>query len=142
MKLLLDTHVLVWAESLDQRLGPETRALLLDPAHTLLVSPVTTLELSRLIALSRLTLRKPLRDWFESAKQHLGFEDAPLTDQAAIDSYQLPARFTRIPPTVCSLPPQGNSTAHSSLPTTSFSRSLLSKPTMPGGKVIPAPPLW
>jgi PIN domain nuclease of toxin-antitoxin system len=34
MNLLLDTHVLVWAESLDQRLGPETRALLLDPANS------------------------------------------------------------------------------------------------------------
>ena len=97
MKLLLDTHVLVWAESLDQRLGPETRALLLDPSHTLLVSPITTLELSRLIALSRLTLRKPLRDWFESARQHLGFEDAPFTHRGAIDSYELPDPFHKDP---------------------------------------------
>ena len=97
MKLLLDTHVLVWAESLDQRLGPETRDLLLDPAHTLLVSPVTTLELSRLIALSRLTLRKPMRDWLEAARQDLGFEDAPLTHQAAIDSYELPSPFHKDP---------------------------------------------
>ena len=97
MKLLLDTHVLVWAESLDQRLGPITRAMLLDTSHTLLVSPITTLEISRLIALSRLTLRKPLRDWLESAKQHLGFEDAPFTHRAAIDSYELPDPFHKDP---------------------------------------------
>lgn len=97
MNLLLDTHVLVWAESLDQRLGPETRSLLLDPANTLLVSPITTLELSRLIALSRLSLRKPLRDWLHTARQHLGFDDAPLTHQAAIDSYELPGNFHKDP---------------------------------------------
>lgn len=73
MNLLLDTHVLVWAESLDQRLGPETRALLLDPSNTLLVSPMTTLELSRLIALSRLNLRKTLHDWLVIARQNFGF---------------------------------------------------------------------
>jgi PIN domain nuclease of toxin-antitoxin system len=50
MKLLLDTHVFVWAESLVERPGHDARGILLDPANTLLVSPVTTLELSRLIS--------------------------------------------------------------------------------------------
>lgn len=97
MNLLLDTHVLVWAESLDQRLGPETRALLLDPANSLLVSPITTLELSRLIALSRLNLQKPLHDWLVIARQHLGFEDARFTHRAAITSYELPGNFHKDP---------------------------------------------
>lgn len=97
MILLLDTHVLVWAESLDDRLGPRTRALLLDPANTLLVSPVSTLELSRLIALSRLVLRKSLLDWLSSAREHLGFQDAPFSHPAAIDSYQLPGDFQKDP---------------------------------------------
>ena len=97
MNLLLDTHVLVWAESLDQRLGPETRSLLLDPANTLLVSPVTTLELSRLIALSRLNLQKSLHDWLVIARQNLGFEDARPTHRIAIESYQLPGNFHKDP---------------------------------------------
>ena len=97
MNLLLDTHVLIWAESLDDRLGPQTRAMLLDSSNTLLVSPITTLELSRLIALSRLMLRKSLQDWLGSAKQHLAFQDAPFTHSAAIDSYQLPAAFHKDP---------------------------------------------
>lgn len=97
MNLLLDTHVLVWAESLEQRLGPQTRALLLDPANTLLVSPITSMEMSRLIALSRLKLRKSLQDWFTSAKRNLGFQDAPFTHSAAIESYQLPAGFHKDP---------------------------------------------
>lgn len=97
MNLLLDTHVLVWAESLDDRLGPETRALLLDPSHTLLVSPVTALELSRLISLARLNLRKPLADWLAAARGHLGFEDAPFTHEVAIESYELPGTFHKDP---------------------------------------------
>lgn len=97
MNLLLDTHVLVWAESLEQRLGPETQALLLDPANTLLVSPITTLELSRLIALCRLTLGKPLHDWLVIARQHLGFEDARFTHRTAIASNQLPGDFHKDP---------------------------------------------
>jgi PIN domain nuclease of toxin-antitoxin system len=97
MQLLLDTHVLVWSESLVERLGPETRALLLDPTHTLLVSPVTALELSRLISLSRLNLRKPLADWLSAARRNLDFREVALTHAMAIKSYQLPGSFHKDP---------------------------------------------
>jgi PIN domain nuclease of toxin-antitoxin system len=97
MKLLLDTHVLVWAESLEDRLGPETRTLLLNPNHTLLLSPITALELSRLISLSRLSLRKPLTEWLSAARQHLELKDAALTDAIAIESYELPGNFHKDP---------------------------------------------
>jgi PIN domain nuclease of toxin-antitoxin system len=97
MKLLLDTHVLIWAESLPERLGPEARALLLNPENTLLVSPITTLELSRLIALSRLHLRKSLTDWLTDARKHLFFEDAHFSHHAAIESYELPGDFHKDP---------------------------------------------
>ncbi len=97
MNLLLDTHVLVWAESLEERLGPQTRALLLDPSNTLLVSPVTTLELARLISLAQLTLRKPLADWLDAARLHLAFEDALFTHSVAMESYSLPGAFHKDP---------------------------------------------
>jgi PIN domain nuclease of toxin-antitoxin system len=97
MHLLLDTHVLVWAESLPDRLGPRTRERLLDPANSLLVSPITTLELARLIALSRLSLKKPLSEWLATARRHLGFHDASLTHETAIESYTLPGEFHKDP---------------------------------------------
>ncbi|HSP42655.1 MAG TPA: type II toxin-antitoxin system VapC family toxin [Luteolibacter sp.] len=97
MKLLLDTHVLVWAESMDHRLGPATRGLLLDSANTLLVSPVTSLELARLVAMSRLTLGKPLGEWFSIARRHLGFDDAPFLHDEALESYDLPGSFHKDP---------------------------------------------
>jgi PIN domain nuclease of toxin-antitoxin system len=55
------------------------------------------LELSRLIALSRLQLRKSLMDWFTCARLHLAFQDAPFSHSAAIDSYQLPDPFHKDP---------------------------------------------
>lgn len=95
MKLLLDTHVLVWAESLDEHLGPQTRTLLINPANTLLVSPVSSLELSRLISLSRLVLRNSLQEWLEQAHKHLGFEEASISHKVAMESYRLPGEFHR-----------------------------------------------
>lgn len=97
MNLLLDTHVLVWAESREDLLGPKTKALLMDSSNRLLVSPITTLELARLISLSRLILRKPLAEWLEEARIHLGFEDAPFHYRTAIHSYELPGHFHKDP---------------------------------------------
>lgn len=97
MNLLLDTHVLVWAESMLDRLGLVTRTLLLDPANRLLVSPVSSLEIARLISLSRVSFNRPLIDWLAQARTHLGFEDAPFTHHAAMDSYELPGNFHKDP---------------------------------------------
>ena len=97
MRVLLDTHILVWAESLDERLGPEARRLLLDARNELLVSPVSSLELSRLIALGRFSLRKPLGDWLDEARRNLGYSDAPFTHRIAIGSYELPGAFHKDP---------------------------------------------
>jgi PIN domain nuclease of toxin-antitoxin system len=97
LKLLLDTHVLVWAESQEESLGLETKALLLNPLHTLHVSPISTFELSRLISLSRLTLHKSLTEWFGTARRNLMFEDATLSHEVAIESYNLPGDFHKDP---------------------------------------------
>ena len=58
MNLLLDTHALVWAESASAKLGKTSRSLLLDKANALWISPISTFELARLIALGRLSLNK------------------------------------------------------------------------------------
>jgi PIN domain nuclease of toxin-antitoxin system len=45
VKLLLDTHLLVWAMGEPARLGPALRALLEDPQHTLCFSVASIWEL-------------------------------------------------------------------------------------------------
>ncbi len=45
MKYLLDTHALLWWLADDDRLGPEARALIADPATAILVSVVSLWEI-------------------------------------------------------------------------------------------------
>jgi len=97
MRILLDTHVLVWAESRPQRLGPATRGLLEEPLTELLVSPISTLELARLVSLSRLILHVELSDWLGGARKHLGWKDADFTHEIALESYRLPGVFHKDP---------------------------------------------
>jgi PIN domain nuclease of toxin-antitoxin system len=97
MNLLLDTHVLIWAESQDGQLGEVTRQLLLDASNSLLVSPVSSLEISRLISLERLHFSKSLNDWLKEARHNLGFKDAEFSHAIAIRSYELPGDFHKDP---------------------------------------------
>lgn len=69
MKLLLDTHLVLWAASAPKRLSPATRSLLKDPANELLVSVASFWEIVMKRALGREDfkiepgkLRRGLRD--------------------------------------------------------------------------------
>lgn len=97
MNLLLDTHVLIWAESQDGQLGEVTRQLLLDASNNILVSPVSSLEISRLISLERLHFSKSFNDWLKEARLHLGFQDAEFNHAMAIRSYELSGDFHKDP---------------------------------------------
>lgn len=46
MRLLLDTHVAIWALTQPQRIGREVVALISDPANMLYVSSVSVLEIA------------------------------------------------------------------------------------------------
>ena len=46
MRLLLDTHALLWWLSDDERLGPQARELIADPGNDLLVSVVSLWEIA------------------------------------------------------------------------------------------------
>jgi PIN domain nuclease of toxin-antitoxin system len=45
VKLLLDTHALIWWLSDDDRIGPQARALIADPGNDVLVSVVSLWEI-------------------------------------------------------------------------------------------------
>lgn len=60
MRLLLDSHVLVWAIEGNERLGRSARSALLDPANQVWVSSATVWELSIKASLGRLHLAEPI----------------------------------------------------------------------------------
>jgi PIN domain nuclease of toxin-antitoxin system len=59
MKYLVDTHVLLWHALDDPRLTPDSRRLLDDPAHQLMVSQATLWELAIKTSTGELTLGVP-----------------------------------------------------------------------------------
>jgi PIN domain nuclease of toxin-antitoxin system len=54
LKLLLDTHALLWALSGDDRLGPKARHLIVDPGNQVLVSIVSLWEIAVKVRIAKL----------------------------------------------------------------------------------------
>jgi PIN domain nuclease of toxin-antitoxin system len=70
MRLLLDTHILIWILVRDRRLSQEQREALTDPDNALLVSAATAYELTHLQAVGRIPLTEPL----DRIQEEIGFE--------------------------------------------------------------------
>lgn len=93
MKILLDTHVWIWAQESPERLGGVAQGLLADEDNTLLVSPISTLEIARLPSSGRITLAGRLQTWISESQNALMADTAPLTHEVAVAAYELPADF-------------------------------------------------
>ena len=93
MSLLLDTHVLIWASEIPERLGKLTRALLLDERQPIFVSAISTLEVARLASLRQLVLTTSVTAWCERARSALGASALPVDDPVAVEAYSLPGAF-------------------------------------------------
>lgn len=97
MRLLLDTHVWMWAAEDPRRLGPKLRALLENEHRERSVSAVSTLEIARLVWSGDIVLQIPLADWVATSLADLRADSLPVTDEIAIEAYRLPEPFHRDP---------------------------------------------
>lgn len=79
MRLLLDTHVLLWAVSGDARLPPALAARLRAPDNDLLVSAASTWELSIKVHLGKLPGAAPVLRDFPAVVARLGAEVLNIT---------------------------------------------------------------
>jgi PIN domain nuclease of toxin-antitoxin system len=87
--LLLDTHVLIWSLSGDERrLGRRARALLTraEARGELRVSALTLFEITALHTLGRLVLRQHPERWIRDALDLTGVRVAELSYDAAVDA--------------------------------------------------------
>ena len=91
MRLLLDSHALIWAVDDPSKLGPQAAAALQDPTNDLLVSAGTIWELAIKVGLGKLTLSLPFRQWMSKAITDLGASILPIQIEHA-DAVQLPGR--------------------------------------------------
>ena len=99
MKVLLDTHILIYWLGTDLRLSVEQKRVLeqASPENPLWVSDITLWEIATLYNLKRLSFHLPLRDWLEAATapplvQRVGISPAIAAAVAA-----LPSSFHRDP---------------------------------------------
>lgn len=73
MKLLLDTHALLWFSLGDERCRPQARHLIEDPANEKWISPASHWELAIKISLGKYSLPGRFEDFLKRAIDDNGF---------------------------------------------------------------------
>src|ERR1043165_5488474 len=79
MRLLLDSHTLIWSADEPAKVTPAAMTAMADPANELLVSPATFWEIAIKLSLGRLKLSLPYRPWIDKAMVDLGLAVLPIT---------------------------------------------------------------
>ena len=85
MKLLLDTHILIWAASEPKKIGKAATRRLEDSSTELWFSSMSVLEILNLQAKGRIGKADP-RWWFPELKKQLNLNEAPVTSEIAFET--------------------------------------------------------
>ena len=91
MRLLVDTHILIWVLEGGAQLSTKAQELLRDPMHDHWVSAASVWEIAIKTSIKKLTLSRPLRD-LEKGIHAAGFQVLDITIQhaAAVPDIDLP----------------------------------------------------
>lgn len=90
MRLLLDTHVLLWALGDAARLSPRASAALRDPANQVLASAASFWEISIKTAMGKLELPAPPAEWLLPAVEQTGIDTFAIEPSHALVAGALP----------------------------------------------------
>ncbi|MHB1421986.1 MAG: type II toxin-antitoxin system VapC family toxin [Gemmataceae bacterium] len=90
MRLLIDTHTMIWAMDDPSKLSGPAAIALQDPANDLLLSAATVWELAIKIGSGKLTFSLPYRQWMEHAIADLEITILPVTVDYAERQIALP----------------------------------------------------
>ncbi len=89
MKILLDTHVWIWALTEPERLSPAARQALADNGDELALSAISVWETIMLGQRGRLQLRPDPVSWVQSALDHSPLTVLPINAAVAMKSREL-----------------------------------------------------
>jgi PIN domain nuclease of toxin-antitoxin system len=89
---LADTHVLIWAVALPERLPAPVREILEDPGNQVTFSPVSLWEVSVKFALGKLDLGGRNPEDLLQAVRDSGFTELPVRAEAMATSHRLARR--------------------------------------------------
>ena len=90
MKLLLDSHTLIWAADDPAKLSAPVHALLQDPSHDRLMSVASLWKIAIKHSLGKLPLSLPYRQWMDKAMADLSLLILPMTNDHAERHASLP----------------------------------------------------
>lgn len=90
MRLLLDTHALLWALTSPDKLGPKARPAIENPDNDVRASAVSAWELAVKQQLGKLTLPAPAHEWLEPAVAATGIDFIGITARQALRVGALP----------------------------------------------------
>lgn len=90
MRLLLDTHTLLWFAQHDPKLSATAMALIMDPANTKLVSPASYWEIAIKISVRKYALAQPYEDFMRDAIDRNGFHYLPIEPRYTAALISLP----------------------------------------------------
>jgi PIN domain nuclease of toxin-antitoxin system len=90
VRLLLDSHVLIWYVDQDHLLTPSAHTAIDDPGNDVVVSAATIWEIAIKVGIGKLTLSGPYRTWINQSLADLGAIVLPITVDYADAQANLP----------------------------------------------------
>jgi PIN domain nuclease of toxin-antitoxin system len=79
MRILIDSHVLIWYVDQDNRLSPASHAAISDPTNDLLLSAGSIWEIGIKLGLGKIILTQPFKPWMNQAISDLDVTVLPLS---------------------------------------------------------------
>ena len=89
MKLLLDTHILLWYALGDPQLSENLQSTIASDTTEIWLSPISTWEVLLLAEKGRISLQLDAVAWIDQSLKSLAIREAPLNHQIAILSRQI-----------------------------------------------------
>ena len=92
MKLLLDTHILLWGLLEPERLNRRVAAELQNPQNEIWLSPISVWEIMILAEKGRIVLQPDPASWVRTVLNQLAFHEARINHEIALQSRALKLR--------------------------------------------------
>ena len=89
MKLLLDTHIWIWALYSPEKLSRAVRRKMEQPVNELYLSPVSICEAHHMAKRRRLRIRLPFPQWLDEVLAHVPLLEAPFNFAVAAAASQI-----------------------------------------------------
>ena len=90
MRVLIDSHALIWYVDQDNLLSPASHAAISDPTNDLLLSAGSIWEIGIKVGLGKLILTEPFKPWMNQAISDLDVTVVPLTVEYVDGQSNLP----------------------------------------------------